>query len=404
MQSEKKAPRITALLKVIMIISGTWRLPLGTSKFTENCYFLYSILAQVSIFLLWIGTLLNGLTAIKTYDFEKVFEGIGYAIIILLLLYKIFISQTQKIKDLIVQCESEHEKTYQEEPEEVKILVEANVQVLNVILYFSFLITLFAAFVLYWTGISIYLEYRNYNSTVEKPLTIPMWCPFDHNRYYGIAFFINFYMVVIGCNYSILVQILFFTLVTHAIIQLKSLGILAKNFHRYCEIDNSQSGCVQNESVITMLRHICFKHKSIISYVDLFNTSMQNVLLLEFLLNSLNIGFLIVRLLLPNQQFRVKIFVGIYGNVEIIRLFLTAWHANEVQFQSLALSDALYASNWYEQSEKAKKIIQIIMMRSRKPLNISVGPFFAMTLDSAISTMKAAYSYVTLITTMASKK
>nr|QXE93253.1 odorant receptor 27 [Eucryptorrhynchus brandti] len=404
MQGEKKRPRITAFLKAIMIFTGTWRLPLMTSRFIENCYFVYSIFAQVSVLLLWTGMSLNVPIALKSDDFEKTSEGIGYAIVMSLVLFKIIISQTQKMKDLINQCELEQEKTYQEEPEEVQRHVDASVRVLNVILYITFLNTMIAAVILYSIGISRYLEYRHYNSTVEKPLLLPMWCPFDHNQYYGLAFFSGFFMLVIASNCSVVVQLLFFTLVTHAIIQLKSLGILAKNFHKFCEIDGSQLECVQKDPAITMLRHICFKHKSIISYVEKFNMAMRNILLLEFLLNSLNIASQIVRLFLLNEPFWIKIFVGVFCNVEIVRLFLTAWHANEVQVQSVALADALFASNWYEQSEKAKKMIQIMMMRSRKPLSISIGPFFPMTLDTAISTMKAAYSYVTLIATMASKK
>ncbi|KAH1001410.1 hypothetical protein HUJ04_005436 [Dendroctonus ponderosae] len=52
---------------------------------------------------------------------------------------------------------------------------------------------------------------------------------------------------------------------------------------------------------------------------------------------------------------------------------------------SLSISDALFESRWYEQTQKVKKIIIIIMMRSRKPLRIMIGPFYPLTIHTALN-------------------
>ncbi|KAF7274827.1 hypothetical protein GWI33_012505, partial [Rhynchophorus ferrugineus] len=65
--------------------------------------------------------------------------------------------------------------------------------------------------------------------------------------------------------------------------------------------------------------------------------------------------------------------------------------------KSLGIADALYESKWYEQKTRVKRTIMIVMMRSQKPIYIQIGTLFPMTLSCALMTIKAAYSYVTLI-------
>ncbi|XP_030745201.1 odorant receptor Or2-like [Sitophilus oryzae] len=88
----------------------------------------------------------------------------------------------------------------------------------------------------------------------------------------------------------------------------------------------------------------------------------------------------------------------------IKQLFFLAWHGNEIQLLSTGISDALYESNWNKQPNAVRQIILIIMMRVQRPLNIYIGPFYPITIGTALGTMKAAYSYVTMIVGMDSQK
>lgn len=50
----------------------------------------------------------------------------------------------------------------------------------------------------------------------------------------------------------------------------------------------------------------------------------------------------------------------------------------------MAVSKAIYGSEWYNCSERSKKTLQIMMMRSQKPLTLSVGPFYVMSTETAL--------------------
>lgn len=54
-------------------------------------------------------------------------------------------------------------------------------------------------------------------------------------------------------------------------------------------------------------------------------------------------------------------------------------------FKSVAVSDAAYDSSWYMSSPNIKRMIQMAIMRSNKPLLLTIGPFNPLTTQTVIS-------------------
>nr|QWT83551.1 odorant receptor 52 [Eucryptorrhynchus scrobiculatus] len=91
--------------------------------------------------------------------------------------------------------------------------------------------------------------------------------------------------------------------------------------------------------------------------------------------------------------------LGVFSIVMMIllQIFVLGWCANEICHESVGVANAICASDWYEQSEKVKKLLIIMIMRAQKPIGITAGPFFLMTTGSALMTLKFAYSYMSLM-------
>ncbi|XP_076258682.1 uncharacterized protein LOC143195450 isoform X2 [Rhynchophorus ferrugineus] len=79
------------------------------------------------------------------------------------------------------------------------------------------------------------------------------------------------------------------------------------------------------------------------------------------------------------------------------QLLLFGICADEIRTQSEAIATNIYFTNWYERSISTKKLILFSMMRSAKPLMLTIGPFGAMTAESVIAIFKGAYSYLSLL-------
>ena len=66
--------------------------------------------------------------------------------------------------------------------------------------------------------------------------------------------------------------------------------------------------------------------------------------------------------------------------------------------QSMAIKDAAYASPWYKLSPSNRKIIQMIIMRSQRPVVLSIGGFYALSLEQfgSVSNTVCVYWKMTL--------
>ncbi|XP_060518610.1 odorant receptor Or2-like isoform X2 [Cylas formicarius] len=131
-------------------------------------------------------------------------------------------------------------------------------------------------------------------------------------------------------------------------------------------------------------------------FVHNFNRSMKYLILVEYLLTSLNIAAVSIQMILFNSTRASATFFLSYLFSQI---FILGWSANEIKMQSLAISDAIYDSPWYYQNGNAKKAVLLIIMRAQRPLQLTIGPFDAMSTETAVTVVKGSYSYVTLMWT-----
>ncbi|XP_023024059.1 odorant receptor 10 [Leptinotarsa decemlineata] len=123
---------------------------------------------------------------------------------------------------------------------------------------------------------------------------------------------------------------------------------------------------------------------------------MKFPMLLEFTINSIQITSLMFQFITMDID-PILIFRITYSSLMIIQTFLLAWHANEITEQSLLISQAIYESRWYELHTGLQRILHLVMIRAQRPLTLSIGPFFTLTNGTAVTTMKAAYSYLTIL-------
>ncbi|XP_060533601.1 odorant receptor 2a-like [Cylas formicarius] len=138
------------------------------------------------------------------------------------------------------------------------------------------------------------------------------------------------------------------------------------------------------------------QHLDVISYIHDLNDLVKYLILFEYLFESLNVAVLSVQLAAYESQTLLS--SASYLSYLLLQIFMLGWTADEIKMQSVALSDALYQCPWYEQNEASKKVILVMIKLTQKPLTLTIGPFDAMTMQSALAIIKGSYSYVTLMT------
>ncbi|KAJ8947662.1 hypothetical protein NQ318_009546 [Aromia moschata] len=76
------------------------------------------------------------------------------------------------------------------------------------------------------------------------------------------------------------------------------------------------------------------------------------------------------------------IFYGEFAFCMLIRLLVYYWNANEIMQQSSNVAMAVWESEWFEEPQRVKQMMLMMIMRSNKPLVLDIGAFSTMTLSS----------------------
>ncbi|XP_076255656.1 odorant receptor 45b-like [Rhynchophorus ferrugineus] len=141
------------------------------------------------------------------------------------------------------------------------------------------------------------------------------------------------------------------------------------------------------------LNKLIEKHQNLLSYSSVLNEALKIPILIEYSVSSISIATILVQIL-KSSDASFYIFMVLLVAVELLFFCL---NAHDIVVESLRLGEAVYFSNWYERDVPTQKSIRIIMMRSRIPMHVSIGPFGILNAESLISIFKVAYSYVSLL-------
>ncbi|XP_060530436.1 odorant receptor Or2-like [Cylas formicarius] len=237
---------------------------------------------------------------------------------------------------------------------------------------------------------SFYKANKHRNETLNKPFLMPLWYPFDKNKYYSWAFCYEVAMVFVTALYTSSVYAFINSIIIFARAQVKILQHSFSNFDNYAvKIKRENS----DDIILVTLKAFVMKHHKLINWLDELDNSLNVLLLLEYSITSVTLAAITIQI----YAGRDSLYQGLYLTLIFLQLLILAWNADEIKEQSSNLADALYSSNWYEQTQKVKVFIHIMMVRCQKPLTLSIGPFGAMTANAALSRAKLAYSYVSLM-------
>nr|QUP79566.1 odorant receptor 6 [Monochamus saltuarius] len=89
-----------------------------------------------------------------------------------------------------------------------------------------------------------------------------------------------------------------------------------------------------------------------------------------------------------------------YFNAMTFQVAMYCWFGNNIIASSDELNDAIYMSNWYEADISLKKSILIFMEKCKKPVVLTAGKIFPLSLITFTSIMRSSYSYLAVLQSM----
>nr|QXE93254.1 odorant receptor 28 [Eucryptorrhynchus brandti] len=326
---------------------------------------------------------------LKMRDAKQVTENIRTTASCLLVAVKICIFQTDRFSKLLNDVIKEEELISSSNDEDVrKIHLSFGEYVYQFTVVIIGLSNATAVFLLGST--SIVAVIRKGDPSAEKPLIISADYPFDQNERWGASLFLESVSAVLAAEYFNVCQVIYISIMVFVKMQLRILQHQIRNFDFYKQTDSTFIDDLQ------LMKGIIRSHQSIIRFVGELNEAIKLMLLVEFLFSSVNIATSTVQLTVE-QNMNDAAFSFASAIILTGQLLIFVWHADDINAESINVSYALYEFPWYEKSKEMQKIVHIMILRSQRPLTLTIGPFKPLTNEVITQVINIAYSYITLM-------
>ncbi|XP_060533699.1 uncharacterized protein LOC132706394 isoform X3 [Cylas formicarius] len=378
---------ISVLPRNAMLLAGIWRLPWTSSVLLAKIYQFYSAAIQIyyPVFLTSMSVSFAKMLGEQIYSIS-VFRLFGVLITMFVVEIKVVLFQIGSVRQVIAQVIQEEKLIFDSGDARIIRKYSKRVQFCRIYSMAIFSFIFFSSVAMIWTNIMARqrTERHNlmFNESTVKPFMYDLYFPsLDTDKYPTFPMVVNYLSIPVA-GFMISTQVVFVSCVVFAASMLETLQVKFK-----------KSAAFEDDATLKIL---ISEHQHAIRFVKNLNNSTKYLILLEFLLNSVNVAFVSVQFLVTKPGAPLAI-PAIHFAFLLVQVFCLAWSANEIKTQSLELADAFYEGLWFERSNTIKKLVLIMITRAQRPLVLTIGPFGFMTNESALTIMKAAYSYVTLM-------
>ncbi|XP_060526942.1 uncharacterized protein LOC132702372 [Cylas formicarius] len=409
-----------------MTYAGIWRFGPSSKRLIRFLYLLYSTFVFI-YFPVFLTSLTIQFSIMLSFDEEfkaapqKVFRTITLMITLWTVEIKAKLIQTARIKRIIAYILAEETKIRHSPDEDVArcYFEQAKFCRRSNLIIFSVTMTVATSMIVgnFVQCRQVEQHNRLRNDTISKSFTYELYyAGLDRKMAESVLEATNDLSVLIAASLVSSTQLVFISCMIFATSLIKIMQIRFRKMVTY------------GDDVVVTLRDLVLEHQKVIEYVvitgdpeplisfvDQLNAAMKNLILLEYLLHSLNFASVSIQFIKSERNISMA-FPVCYLGLLVVQTFFLGWNANEVKIQvifctfipghpllkmltSLMMADALYESPWYEQTQEVKGLLLVALTRSQRPLTLTIGPFDAMTVESSLTNagVSGKYTFIHLV-------
>nr|AOE48023.1 putative odorant receptor OR18 [Athetis lepigone] len=230
-------------------------------------------------------------------------------------------------------------------------------------------------------------------------LTDPLKSMLIYPLYIYQALGITFHML-----YNVNVDTFFLGLMVLTIAQLEVLDVRLRKVTDVNKLDGGVNE-TSNESIDRNKVAVIKINKCIIHFdeVNRFRSLVEDVfsvtLFVQFSMASCVICVCLMRFTMP-APLDYLFFLGTYMIAMILQIIVPCWFGSKIMDKSRQLAFSVYNCDWTTTSRQFKSNMRLFVERTNKPLTITGGKMFCLSLSAFTSIINSAYSFFTLLQQM----
>ncbi|KAF7282579.1 hypothetical protein GWI33_002301 [Rhynchophorus ferrugineus] len=207
----------------------------------------------------------------------------------------------------------------------------------------------------------------------------------DHSPIYEIVFVHQIYTCTMVSIVVLSLTMLLCGLLMHTVNQLNNLRAYIRKLQE-CQMDK----------LLERLIYIIRFHIDIIKYSKEIADAFSTMLLFYITLTSLVLSVLCFEIIMVDAfEDSVRFSLHLVGWLVI--LFSVCYNGQLLIDESLEVANDIYSIQWFNFSVDMQQKVQMIMLRSQKPLSMSAANMGIVSLQAFLKVMSTAYSFFTLL-------
>ncbi|XP_076223499.1 putative odorant receptor 92a [Nomia melanderi] len=356
----------------LLAICGCWRPASWDSPPKEILYRGYTVAVWLSIHLLSVSQILDLAINVKTQDDFSDNFYVTLAVLCICVKMCTVLASRAKIGNLIDLLRKKPFSSLNTEEDEIRARYD-KVAERNTIAY----TIIIKIYVLSMCITSIFTGYRH------NKLLYRAWLPYDCST--SIRFTATYIHQIVAVTYCSFITVacdsLFSGFLIHTYCHFEILG------HRLKSFDGNKSEAVKD---------CAYLHDRIYKYATMVNSQFKVIVLGQSLVSMTTISVNLYQL--TQRDLGSKLLeVILYSFNTLVQIFYYCWYGNEVKLKSLEVPRLIFQSNWPTLDTKAKRMLLMMIKRSRIPIEFTAIYMVSMDLQTFMAVLKTSYSAYNLL-------
>ncbi|KAJ8718452.1 hypothetical protein PYW08_002689 [Mythimna loreyi] len=190
--------------------------------------------------------------------------------------------------------------------------------------------------------------------------------------------------------------------VASAIGQIEILAFNLRNFDLVAERQRKRDvlqnkyiqKCSEQYYIRSVLKDCIIHHNCIIRYVSMIESAFSLASALQFMLSVMVlclVGIQFLSIENPSSHPMQIAWMGIYLTCMLIEVFILCWFGDELIWKSRDLTKAAFEGPWMQSDRKTNMFIVIFLERCKRPLRLTAGKIFTLSLDTYTDLINWSY-------------
>nr|CUQ99409.1 Olfactory receptor 27 [Manduca sexta] len=186
---------------------------------------------------------------------------------------------------------------------------------------------------------------------------------------------------------------------------LRNFDVVAERRRKKAIKDNKYIGLQNNNNYFMkcILKECIVHHNHIMRYVSMIENAFSLASALQFMLSVMVlclIGIQFLSIENPSEYPMQMVWMAIYLTCMLVEVFILCWFGNELIWKSTGLRQAAFDAPWLATDPKNAKYITLFMERCKRPMKVTAGKIFTLSLDTYTALINWSYKAFAVMSNM----